>query len=95
MGASIKYNLHDSYFPDFVALDADGVHWIIEGKDARGRADDTVQAKRAAAEEVVRYLVTLDEYDDQAWGYLIAYEDDVASSDTWSDLKAKAQPVVN
>ena len=54
-----------------------------------------MQAKRAAAEEVVRYLVTLDEYDDQAWGYLIAYEDDVASSDTWSDLKAKAQPVVN
>jgi len=95
MGASIKYNLHDSYYPDFVAQDTDGVYWIIEGKDARGRVDDTVQAKRSAAEEVVRYLVTMDEYEDQTWGYLIAYEDDVASSDTWSDLKAKAQPVVN
>lgn len=95
MRASIKYNLHDSYYPDFVARDTEGIYWIIEGKDARGRNDDTVQAKRKAAEEVVRYLVTRDEYADQAWGYLIAYEDDVASSDSWADLKAKAQPVTN
>lgn len=95
MGASIKYNLHDSYYPDFVAQDTDGTYWIIEGKDARGRNDDIVQAKRKAAEEVVRYLVTRDEYADQAWGYLIAYEDDVASSGSWADLKAKAQPVTN
>lgn len=95
MGASIKYNLQDSYYPDFVARDTDGTYWIIEGKDARARSDDTVQAKRKAAEEVVRYLVTQDEYADQAWGYLIAYEDDVASSGSWADLKVKARPVTN
>lgn len=82
-------------FQYFVACDDSGVFWIIEGKDQRGRDDEKVQAKRKAAESLVRRLVTVKEYVDQKWGYLIAYEDDIAKSDTWDDLKTVAQPVTN
>lgn len=34
--AFVRYSAKDRYFPDFVALDTDGVHWIIEGKLERG-----------------------------------------------------------
>ena len=91
--ASIQYNLKNKYYPDFVAFDTDGVHWIIEGKDARGRADDDVQAKREAAETTVIKLLAEPDFADQRWGYLIAYEDDVAATETWEELKGRSQPV--
>lgn len=93
--AFIYYTVKDRYFPDFVAFDDQDTYWIIEGKNAGGRDDDTVQAKRKAAEEIVNRLIGLDDFADQRWGYLIAYEDDIASSDSWTDLKVKAQPVSN
>lgn len=93
--AFVYYNAKDRYFPDFVALDTNGVHWIIEGKDERGRDDARVQAKRKAAEALVRRLVAEDAYADQHWGYLIAYEQDTARADSWEDLKAFASPVSN
>ncbi|MDD5894625.1 MAG: DEAD/DEAH box helicase family protein [Coriobacteriaceae bacterium] len=94
-GAYVYYNAKDRYFPDFVARDDGGVHWIIEGKDARGRDDATVQAKRRAAESVVVRLLGDDRFTDQSWGYLIAYEDDIKASDSWGDLLAKSSPVSN
>ena len=93
--AFVYYNAKDRYFPDFVALDTNGVHWIIEGKDERGRDDARVQAKRKAAEALVRRLVAQDAYAGQHWGYLIAYEQDTARADSWEDLKAFASPVSN
>ncbi|MBG9346843.1 DEAD/DEAH box helicase [Corynebacterium belfantii] len=93
--AFMYYNAKDRYFPDFVALDTNGVHWIIEGKDERGRDDAKVQAKRKAAEVLVRRLVAEDAYAGQHWGYLIAYEQDTARADSWEDLKAFASPVNN
>ncbi|MDU4944684.1 MAG: DEAD/DEAH box helicase family protein [Varibaculum cambriense] len=94
-GAFVYYNSKDRYFPDFVARDSDGVYWIIEGKSERGRDDDQVQAKRKAAESLVRRLIAEDAYADQNWGYLIAYENDTARADSWEDLKAFSQPVTN
>ena len=93
--AFIYYTARDRYFPDFVALDTDGIHWIIEGKDERGRDDARVQAKRKAAESLVRRLVAEDCFGDQKWGYLIAHEQDTQAADSWDDLKARAQPVTN
>ena len=93
--AYIYYNPKDRYLPDFVALDDEGVHWIIEGKDERGRSNEVVQEKRRAAESTVNRLIAEDGFADQFWGYLIAYEDDVVASDSWDDLKAKSQPVSN
>lgn len=94
-GAFVYYNAKDRYFPDFVALDTDGVHWIIEGKSERGRDDTQVQAKRKAAESLVRRLAAEEAFAGQKWGYLIAYEQDTARADTWDDLKSFAQPVSN
>ena len=91
--AYLYYTSKDRYFPDFVAFDDTGVLWIIEGKDARGREDATVQAKRKAAETLVRRLTTEDGFDDQDWGYLVAYEDDIKKADSWEDLKILANPV--
>lgn len=93
--AFIYFNSKDRYFPDFVAKDTDGVHWIIEGKSEQGRDDTQVKAKRQAAESLVRRLIADETYAGQHWGYLIAYEKDIEKSDSWSDLKALAQPVSN
>lgn len=93
-GAFIQYNLKQRYFPDFVARDSDGTYWIIEGKDTRSRDNDEVQAKRKAAERMVVKLLAHHAFEDQRWGYLIAYEDDVKQVDTWDDLKTLASPVV-
>ena len=87
-GARVAYTPHNSYVPDFVVFDKEGTHWIVEAKENRGRDDERVQAKRAAAERVVRQLVGMPEYEDQTWGYLIAYEDDIATADSWADLVA-------
>ena len=89
--AFIYFNSKDRYFPDFVAKDTEGVHWIIEGKSEQGRNDAQVQAKRKAAESLVRRMIADDTYVGQRWGYLIAYEKDIASSESWSDLKTLAQ----
>lgn len=94
-GAYIYYTSKDKYFPDFVALDDNGVHWIIEGKDKRGRDDAIVQKKREKAEMLVRILAANKKYIGQKWGYLIAYEDDIEQADGWNDLKIMAHPVSN
>jgi type III restriction enzyme len=91
--AFIYYNAKDRYFPDFVAKDKDGVFWIIEGKNEAGKNDSIVQAKKKAAEAVVIRLIGQPDFKGQKWGYLIAYEDDVRSSDSWNDLKIKSQPI--
>lgn len=94
-GAYIYYTAKDRYFPDFVARDDADRYWIIEGKDKRGRDNAQVQAKREATEKLVRRLRVEEDYADQTWGYMIAYEDDVAKADSWDDLKALSQPVCN
>ncbi|WP_394283998.1 hypothetical protein, partial [Corynebacterium sp.] len=74
--------------PDFVVLAADGTHWIIEGKSKRGRDDETVQRKKDAAEKAIRLLAGKPDYVGQSWGYLIAFEDDIATADSLADLLA-------
>lgn len=55
----------------------------------------TLQAKRRAAEEIVNRLIGIEEFAYQHWGYLIVYEDDIASSDLWDDLESKTDPITN
>ena len=91
-GASIMYTTRDTYYPDFVAQDSDGTMWIIEGKSDKGRDDETVQAKRAAARVLVRELLGEEDFVGQKWGYVIAYESDIRGSESWEDLKRKSNP---
>lgn len=90
--ASIMYTTRDTYYPDFVAQDSDGTMWIIEGKSDKGRDDETVQAKRAAARVLVRELLGEEDFVGQKWGYVIAYESDIRASESWEDLKRKSNP---
>lgn len=94
-GARISYTPRDNYYPDFVALDDEGIHWIIEGKAQYGLDDDVVQNKRKAAESVVYRLLSEEQFSGQKWGYLIAYEDDIKAAESWDDLKIKSQPINN
>ena len=91
-GASIMYTTRDTYYPDFVAQDSDGTMWIIEGKSDKGRDDETVQAKRAAARVLVRELLGEGDFVGQKWAYVIAYESDIRASESWEDLKRKSNP---
>ena len=93
-GASIAYSTRNDYFPDFIAQDKDGTYWIIEGKSDKGQDDQVVKQKREAAVDLVNQLISTPSFEDTTWGYLIAYETDVKESDSWEDLKIKAQPVV-
>ena len=93
--AFIYYTPIDRYYPDFIVMDDKGVYWIVEGKDQRGRDDSKVQAKRKAAESIIRKMILEKDYEGQRWGYLIAYEDDIRKSDSWDDLKTYSQPISN
>lgn len=93
-GASIAYSTRDNYFPDFIAKDRSGTYWIIEGKSDKGQDDQVVQKKRESAVDLVNELISAPAFEDSSWGYLIAYESDVKDSDSWEDLKTKAQPAL-
>lgn len=92
--ATIAYTTTNDYNPDFVARDKNGYHWIIEGKSESGKDDNTVQSKRTAAEETIRLLLGHPSFTGQKWGYVIAYESDVARAESWEDLRAAANPVM-
>lgn len=87
-GAVVAYTPQNDYYPDFVVLAKDGTHWIVEGKSQRGRDDQVVQRKKDATEKAIRLLAGKPEYLNQSWGYLIAYEDDIARAASLADLLA-------
>lgn len=88
-GAQIAYTVRDNYIPDFVVCDKTGRLWVVEAKAQTGEEDPNVQAKRKAAERVIRLLVGLPEFAGQKWGYVIAYESDIATADSFEDLVNK------
>lgn len=92
-GTSIEYGLGRRYYPDIVALDRDGIHWIIEGKAERGRDDETVAAKRDAAARVLRQMEGDPAWSATRWGYMIAYQGDVERAQSWADLHAASASV--
>jgi type III restriction enzyme len=79
------------YFPDFIALDKAGTHWVIEGKanDDATRAD--VLAKKAAAERWARLV--RDEDDFGTWRYMFATEAQIkAAGGSWNGLYTATNP---
>ncbi len=79
-GAYIELDAGGKYYPDFIALDVDGVSWIIEGKsDAEAESKDA-QIKRAAAEDHVRYVS--DDSRFGTWRYLFCTETAIKNAGT-------------
>jgi len=85
MGAITK-----QYEPDFIVIDTDGVHWIVEGKADSEMVNPVVLTKRNAAQEWVS-TVNGSPVVSQRWAYLLASESVVAASGSWAALKTAAQ----
>jgi len=82
--------IQKQYEPDFVAIDSEGTHWIIEGKSDSEVASPVVLAKRDAAKAWVA-TVNHSSIVAQKWGYVLASESVIAASSTWTALKTAGQ----
>lgn len=78
------------YEPDFIVIDSEDVHWIVEGKSDSEVASPIVLAKRDAAREWVA-TVNGSPVVSQRWGYLLASESVIAAAGSWTALLTAAQ----
>lgn len=80
------------YYPDFIAIDADGGYWLVEGKSDRDARDDpSVARKKAAAEEWARHVRDNGAYG--RWRYVFVTETDLDDTgDSWKALLAAVTP---
>lgn len=74
------------YEPDFIVIDDQGVHWIVEGKSDTEMNSPIVVAKRDAAKAWVA-TVNASPNVAQKWGYILASESVIASASNWNALK--------
>ncbi len=75
------------YNPDFLAVDRDDTHWVIEAKMDKEMGSGDVQGKREAARRWANY-VSADEKVGVRWRYLLVSETDVKTAKgSWEALK--------
>jgi type III restriction enzyme len=73
------------YEPDFVAVESEGAHWVVEAKADRDLPSKDVQGKEFAGQRWARYVSDQTGVD---WRYLLAGETDVAEArGAWAALK--------
>lgn len=84
-GAYITRMPAGRYFPDFIVIDTDGVHWLVETKaDAAAANDLDVAAKKQAAEQ---WVIAVNESKlFGTWRYLLVTESNISSSPNWRAL---------
>jgi type III restriction enzyme len=70
-----------NYFPDFIAIDTDGVYWVVEGKSDKNATDADVIQKRDAAENWARAVRDAEDYGD--WHYVFATETSIKQAGSW------------
>jgi type III restriction enzyme len=75
------------YHPDFVVIDTDNVHWVVEGKADRDTDRPEVHARRQAAEEWATAVRDHAEFGD--WRYLFVPEEVIKRALTWEELLAR------
>lgn len=78
------------YEPDFIVIDDEGVHWIVEGKRDSEMASPTVIAKRDAAAAWVSTVNASDEVP-ESWAYVLASESVCAAASSWGAVKSAGQ----
>lgn len=80
-----------NYFPDLIALDTDGVPWLIEGKGDKYAQDADVIRKREAADAWARAV--RDDGDHGTWRYVFATETDIKQAGgSWNALLVTTKP---
>jgi type III restriction enzyme len=76
------------YNPDFVAVERDGTHWVIEVKMDKEMPSAEVQGKRDAARRWANY-VSADDAVGVRWHYLLVSETEVKTArGSWEALRA-------
>jgi type III restriction enzyme len=76
------------YNPDFIAIETDQTHWVLEVKMDKEMTSETVQDKREAAIRWANH-VSADASVRVKWRYLLVSEADVAAAKgSWGALKA-------
>jgi type III restriction enzyme len=78
------------YMPDFIVIDDQGTHWIVEGKADTEMTSAVVLAKADAAKAWVA-TVNASAVVTQKWAYILSSEAVIANSSTWQALKAGSQ----
>jgi len=77
------------YNPDFIAVGADGTHWVIEVKMDKEMTTPDVKGKRDAARRWANYVSADENGDGTRWRYLLVSESDVKTAKgSWAALKA-------
>jgi type III restriction enzyme len=78
------------YNPDFVVVEKEGEHFVVETKADRDMGSNVVQGKREAARRWANY-VSADSKVKAKWSYLLLSETDVKTAkDSWAALKRLA-----
>ena len=73
------------YAPDFVAVEGDGTHWVVEAKADRDVDTEAVKGKELAARRWAQHVSAQTGVE---WRYLLVGETDVADArGSWSALK--------
>lgn len=74
------------YNPDFIAVGADGTHWLIESKMEKELESAEVRGKESAA---LRWANHVTDKTGVTWRYLLVGEDDIeVAHGSWSALAA-------
>lgn len=77
------------YNPDFIVVERDGTHWLVETKADRDADDPVVVAKKRAA-EIWTALVRSNPDTTTSWKYLLIFEADVvAAKNDWAALRQR------
>jgi type III restriction enzyme len=75
------------YNPDFVVVDEDGTHWLVEAKMTKEMESADVKGKETAAKRWANH-VSKDPTVGAEWRYLLVSEDDIATAKgSWAALK--------
>lgn len=78
------------YVPDFIVIDTDGVHWVVEGKADSEMTDPVVIAKADAAAAWVR-AVDASPVIQPRWAYALCSETAIRSAPGWRQLLAASR----
>jgi type III restriction enzyme len=75
------------YNPDFIVIESDGTHWVVEVKMDKEMTSEDVQGKREAAMRWANH-VSADETVGTNWRYLLVSESDITTAKgSWPALK--------
>lgn len=78
------------YNPDFIAVETNGLHWLIESKATKDIESADVRGKETAAQRWAQH-VSSDPTVGVEWRYLLVSEDDIdAARGSWAALRALA-----